>query len=561
MFIKSLAIRESLEDKEIRKITFKKGMNIITDGANNDGEKGNSLGKTTVLRVVDICLGSKHRKFLYHDAELDNTNTILEKYIHENKVYAEMELCDDLVDTKTIVTLKVELFQRGKRYINNQFLNETEYHKKLNELLFNNFSEKPTFRQLIGMFVRIGQQDDNNRFLKFINYNVASEVYENIYSFLFRLDDTVRSEQILQLKNDIKNLNNDIKQFKYFHSIKNENILKQQLLSLNSDIERITSNMNQLVNADEYKKNEQKIQQIRLDYTNMLDEIDNREFKLSKLKGNLKKAETESNSKINLSVLENLYTETEKEVGGLQKTFLELVEFNDSITKNKIDFYTEQIKNYEIKVDEINSQIEKYFFENQNIIILIKNNQLEEYQEFENEKNKLLEDKGRLLEVKEKYESLLSNLLNVEKKLEDIPETSTNIDEVTNDFNAYFRLYSEKIIQEKFILYPTGKTFPIGVTNEETGLSTGTKKSAIAAFDLAYQSYSKDKGITVPNFIVHDVLESMDKVGLDGIIDITNSIDCQYIFAILSEKLSNSDKIKQEDIRLTLTSDDKFFKV
>lgn len=560
MFIKSLTIRES-DNKEIRKVTFKKGMNIITDGADQEGEKGNSLGKTTVLRVIDICLGSKDKKYLYYDAELENTNTVLEKYIIEKKVFAEMELCDDIDEPKTITTLKVELFPRGKRYINNQKLIQNDYYLELNKIIFKNELEKPTFRQLIGMFVRIGQKEDNNRFLKFIDYNIPSEIYENIYSFLFKLEDSERSEQILSLKNEIKTIENNIKQFKYFHSIKNENILKQQLLSLNADIERVSSSMSHLTNAEVYKDNEQKIQEVRLNYTGMLDQLDVNEFKLSKLKDNLIKAESADSNQIDLNILKNLYSETEDNLGKLQKKFEELVEFNNSLIENKIDFYKKQVVNYEKKVNEINQLIKKYFLDNKDIIMLIESNQLEEYRELDHEKSRLLEEKGRLLEVKEKYESLLESLKSTKKLLKDIPETAKDIDAITQEFNVYFREYSERIIQEKFILYPTGKTFPIGVTNEETGLSTGTKKSAIAAFDLAYQNYAEDEGISVPNFIVHDVLESMDKVGLEGIVDITNEVGCQYIAAILSDKLDNIDSITSDDIRLVLTSDEKFFKV
>lgn len=547
--------------KEIRTITFKKGMNFIVDGSDEEGEKGNSLGKTTVLRVIDICLGSRDKRYLYYDDELKNTNTVLEKYITANRVYAELILSDDLENPQVSHSLKVELFPRGKRFINNEPKNETEYYKRLNEILFNNYAEKPTFRQLIGMFVRIGQKEDNNRFLKFINYNISAEIYENIYSFLFRLDDSVRSEQILLLKNEIKSISNDIDKFKTFHSIKNENILKQKLLSINSDIEIVTNKTNQLMSAEIYKENEQKIQQIRIDYTNMIDELDDKEFKLSKIKSNLNKAKQEKEMQIDTSVLKNLYEETEQNLGKLNKTFLELVQFNESIVKNKIDFYEEQISKYGLKIHEIEEKISNYFDRNQGVIMLIENNQLEEYQDLESKREKLIEERGRLLEVSEKYDALVADLEEKEKKLEDIPENSTDIDTIITDFNEYFRDYSEKIIQEKFILYPTGQTFPIGVSNDETGLSTGTKKSAIAAFDLAYQMFSKDKGIVRPDFIVHDVLETMDKVSLDNIIKITNNIGCQYITAILSDKLSISSEYKQEDIRLTLTSDSKFFKV
>lgn len=65
MYIKSIAIYESFpEIKQIRKVDFKLGANFIVDNGGVD-QKGNNLGKTTVLRIIDICLGSQDRKYIY----------------------------------------------------------------------------------------------------------------------------------------------------------------------------------------------------------------------------------------------------------------------------------------------------------------------------------------------------------------------------------------------------------------------------------------------------------------------------------------------------------------
>lgn len=74
MFIKRLIIKETKPALEIiREIPFVKGMNFIVD-AGKDQEKGNSVGKTTVLKLIDICLGAKDRKYIYFDDETKQTN-------------------------------------------------------------------------------------------------------------------------------------------------------------------------------------------------------------------------------------------------------------------------------------------------------------------------------------------------------------------------------------------------------------------------------------------------------------------------------------------------------
>ena len=58
MFIKSLQI--CTDECTIRDIQFHKGLNLIVDETNTESTKtGNGVGKTTVLRLIDFCLGGK----------------------------------------------------------------------------------------------------------------------------------------------------------------------------------------------------------------------------------------------------------------------------------------------------------------------------------------------------------------------------------------------------------------------------------------------------------------------------------------------------------------------
>ena len=56
MFLKKLTI--SSDGKVVREIPFRKGINLIVD---NTGKEitGNNVGKTTVLKLIDFCLGGK----------------------------------------------------------------------------------------------------------------------------------------------------------------------------------------------------------------------------------------------------------------------------------------------------------------------------------------------------------------------------------------------------------------------------------------------------------------------------------------------------------------------
>ena len=59
MFIKKLII--SSPSEIIREIDFYSGLNLIIDDTPAEDTKstGNNVGKTTVLKLVDFCLGAK----------------------------------------------------------------------------------------------------------------------------------------------------------------------------------------------------------------------------------------------------------------------------------------------------------------------------------------------------------------------------------------------------------------------------------------------------------------------------------------------------------------------
>ena len=68
MFIKSLTITS--KDGLIRNIPFHSGLNLIVDEtpSSNKIKTGNNVGKTTVLKLIDVCFGAKINK-VYQDTE------------------------------------------------------------------------------------------------------------------------------------------------------------------------------------------------------------------------------------------------------------------------------------------------------------------------------------------------------------------------------------------------------------------------------------------------------------------------------------------------------------
>ncbi|MCC9795908.1 hypothetical protein HK211_03100, partial [Streptococcus agalactiae] len=123
---------------------------LIVDAGKNQ-EKGNSVGKTTILKLIDIALGAKDRKYIYFDEETKKSNIVLEEYIKNSKIQVVLEVVNTFIDCTVSHELTVDLFPNGKHYINGETYGLNAYNEKLNGIFFSNNQAKPTFRQLIKM--------------------------------------------------------------------------------------------------------------------------------------------------------------------------------------------------------------------------------------------------------------------------------------------------------------------------------------------------------------------------------------------------------------------------
>ena len=109
-------------------------------------------------------------------------------------------------------------------------------------------------------------------------------------------------------------------------------------------------------------------------------------------------------------------------------------------------------------------------------------------------------------------------------------------------------------------MYYNESGFPLSISNVDGSFSTGTRKTAIIAFDLAYLKYSRDLKIKCPKFVIHDVLENIHQNDFYQTIDLIKNQKFQYIAAILKQSIDMHDNIdKDKDIILTLSEDEKLF--
>lgn len=565
MYIERLILKETFpNEKVIRNIIFSKGMNLIVDSDNS--EKGNNVGKTTALRIIDICLGAKDVKNIYIDSETKAKNSILEQYIVNNKVTAELIVTTSLEEDnpqKINYSLKVELFPRGKRYINNERMNQQEYFIKLKTIFFENNNDAVSFRQLIKKFVRIDLKGDNDKFLKFLHPSTTNNDYNNIYSTLFQFNDDEINQKYHDIFEKLQKLDSDLKTYKRIHSYQDENELTQRIGILKTKIRDSNTKLDSLVNSKEFKLNEEEVLQIRANYKKLQDQLELVNFEKNRAQEILKDSKA-SFKEIDEDVLKTLYQETKSVFSKLSKEFSQLVEFNSQLFNNKTAFYEKLVFKKEQEATEIKNLLDSMFEKNKDAILLINSKNVEQYYEIQKELEMLQESIGRLKEVYETIKNFQSKKEDLQGKLDKIEVDDKRTEERITFFNKYFPEYSNQLSKESYVLFQmTGESsFPLGISGSINGtFSTGTKKSTILAFDLAYLMYAEHYNIKCPKFIIHDVLESMDEQAFKSLVDIITDIDGQYIVAVLKEKIDSYNFISDASIKLKLSTNNKLFKV
>lgn len=558
MLIESLSIIKEIPQFEvIRNVKFNlNGLNLIVDKPN---ASGNGIGKTTFLRLIDIAMGATEISSLYKDKEQSSENKELKNFIENSKVFIKMILFNP--NLKENIELEVDLFTNGGRRINGHKANYNEYTSYLNQIIFNNKNKKPSFRKLIGKFVRIKMDGDNDKFLKFASPYTKDDEYQNIYDFLFKFQNENISEEILNLRKRVKELDKEFKTIKANFSYDSVEQINTALSSINNTLNELKRKQKNYISND-IILDENKIIANRNYYANLNSEIEKLEFDINIIHSNISDLEKEDNN-IDLGTLKEFYDEVNEQISNMSISFEKLIIFNEKLKNNKLQTNKKILANRLKQLEEIQLQKIRFYEQNKEAMFLIESGTVSDYLENQSRILEYENKKGKTEEAERIYSQYEDELSITKQKLEKAENSldSSNIEDKIENFNKIFGDFSIRTLGSSYYLYTTKEKFPLKISNTIGPISTGNKKTAIAAFDMSYFQFAKENNIDCPNFIVHDVLENIDKNDLDNTLKLAKEIGCQYIIAMLKEKADNQKEISEDDIILTLSEDDKLFRV
>lgn len=568
MIIKKLIVRKTKPSEEIiREIVFnKKGLNLIVDNTpENAIESGNSVGKSTAIRIIDLCLGAKTIRELYYDADTRSENKTVKDFLSKYKVQAELCLEDN--NGKQYI-IKRDLFSNGKKYIFDKTYTEQEFWEELKKIIFHLNEPRPTFRQLIPKFVRLANTSEDGM-IKFLPLMTTTDIYDTIYCFLFQIYSHSLLSKKGELTEKISECQKAIQTMEKSKSITSLGVLKQSLEIINSDLEDLNAKRNKLSYMDVYRDELDTKRKLTLRINDLHEKMELVEFEINNIEKSISNLSKEK-KEIDFNTLQALYMEAESYLPELQKKFEDLVDFHNCMIQNRIDFIQEQLSTKQELHAQYSQQLQEILLEKEKITVeALDEGLLDEL----NMLNKKIEDlslkKGEITQSIHLLEEQGQIKQQLNQELEEIERQmeNTEIEEKTKVFNQIFADYCDKLYGEKYLFdynpkWKEERKFPVSISALGGNVGTGKKKAVIVAYDLAYMQYSIKIGINVPQFVIHDKMENTHINQLKTIFQICNEIDGQYIIPILRERI---DKINQDYIDkakiLELSTDDKFFKI
>ncbi|WP_445145020.1 DUF2326 domain-containing protein [Dyella sp. Tek66A03] len=573
MFLKSLTIENV--NGIIRKLAFHPGMNLVVDETPSTEAQitGNNVGKTTVLKLIDVCLGADPKR-IYTDLENPKAEYgDVKKFLIDTKVIVTLALCEsfqkasdrDLVIERNFLARKACI-----RRINGTACSESEFEKALTDHLFpGHYGNKPTFVQIISHNIRYKEPSVSNT-LKTLNAFTRDEEYEALYLFLLGVDfdrGDEKQDLLAQLRAESA----------YKQRLESTATKAQYKISLDIVLDEIrgleqrkgsfakSSDLDGKITALGHAKYEKsfagaELARLRLRHDLVSDAV--RDVHARK-------------SDIDVDELQTLYRDVSERLTVVTRTFSDLVSFHNSMVEEKARYIAKdlprlqrEIASQESKIAALTKLEQSYSEE------IASSGALDDLEDVVNALNDRHRQRGEYEKVIEQISEAEAAISTVESRLGDIDkllfseDAESKIHQQVLKFNKNFSAISDELYGEKYALTfdrvktKTGQQVYKFRCFNTNNFSSGKKQGEITCFDIAYTLFADDQKIPCYHFLLNDKKELMhdNQLARIGELVTRKSGQLQFVASILRDKLPpelDNDKL----VVVKLSQDDKLFRI
>lgn len=551
MFLKTLRVVAA--NKDVRRVDFKLGLNLIVDETPSSADprdeaelpladapskdSGNNVGKTTVLRCVDFCLGGKIEP-LYTDPEFKTANAAVLNFLTQKEPEFILELFDA---AGTVITISRKASDLGGS-VDGEELSKKEFEERLRWILFRSQSTHPTLRELIPKFVRVETTAKNN-ILRWLPYG-KNENYEAIWLTLFGN----MNPRLLKVRRDLKKalarLSKQVTALKQVSSSPRQE-LPVVLRMLADANKRLTD----LSLEGAYDGPLVRLASLRAEIAQQNQLIAEKEAALANVSRTLEFFSVEL-PPIDAGELRELYEDAGTYVPELQASYESLVKFHATLLRNKTKFVRKSQEELERDLDRTRRNVAVHLTEEARLLrefadpgVFADVRQLSDEIARLSQRRGELESLGKAVaEVRAEADVKKAELADTEKL---VAEATQQIEANLELMNLYLTEYSERLYSETLLITmdvpgPDDKRQNVGfrLLNLEGNEGSGKKKGQIAAFDLAYLRYRQQREAKTIRFTLQDEVEVIDGKQLRALFEIAESIQGQFVIPVLNDRLA-----------------------
>jgi uncharacterized protein YydD (DUF2326 family) len=552
----------------IRNIEFKQGLNLILDKpTEKPTATGNNLGKTTVLRLIDFCLGSDGND-IWEDSEFKTVNQDVYDFLHGQ---SSVEIRLDVTRSNGGSSTLRRFFAADRKLRGSSFIDEVEfrqvskYREGLKLLLFSSTPGKPTMRQLAPKFVRSSPYL-MSKTLRFLGDYGSETDYEALHLFLFGFRDVEVLEKRPRLAAEKKKLERDLQTLT---RLRGEGEIEQLILHLQREVEQAASSTQLRSEVPEIRERANRITKTRAQAAQAAGTVSRYRSEISAIHMAIEELRKGFDG-IDDRAIESIYRDAGTYLPKLHHDYKELREFVQNLRGRKERFLRQQANALEENAEQALRRLaELQAQENSEIGDLLSSGEFREALNVRADLEQKLKTLGSLEQDLQDVRALKAKLAFVESDLDASQQQIEKEKELLQDrvalFNRFFSELSQELYGEQYLLHfeetkRGSLSFQLSAVGANVG--TGKKTSQTVAFDVAYISFLYSAGINFPQFVCHDGVESIHGNQLVALLTRAARLDGQLIIATLRDKLpAMSDGFIEQHTILELSQGDRLFRL
>lgn len=547
-------------------VQFEKGLNVVIGErkeTSDEKKTTNSLGKSTLISIINFCLGSDAPKSGLCINELSGWDFTIDITLLENRVQVTRVIDKPKKFIINGDTGNWPIEPEFDRDTKNRILGLEKWKQLLGLALFDAHHGSISIRSLLSYFIRSRNEAYTNP-LKFFSSQPNNQA--NIFNtFLIGLDyrHAVKWLELDKQDKVLKALANALRAG--VHETQGE--LEAKKVELEEELNISRKTLSDFKVHEKYKDIQIKANQLTGQLHKLANENILESRKLEHYKNSISEETPPDKGK-----LESIYEEAGIVFQNSAKSTLEEASnFHEKIVKNRADFLKAEIFRIENEITKRQDRILKLNNERASCMkILNTHGALEEYTRLQEENTEVT---GKLQQIQNKIEEVRNNS-NQRKdiklsKLELDNKASLDYEESREHWEKAIKLFNESTKA----LYGVNGEFVINISDQgyhfnvdiDGGRGSGVGKMKVFCYDLMVMSMQKILKRNI-DFLVHDsiIFEGVDERQIAHAIEQAankaKEYDFQYIMAINSDIVPyndfNEDFNFNDYIKLKLTDDD-----